>query len=86
VHKGLTLKILTIVGARPQFIKASAVSRLICSNKYRKIDEVIVHTGQHYDYNMSQSFFNELGIPVPKYNLEVGSGQFGESRLGISLW
>ena len=64
---------LTIIGARPQFIKASAVSR-----ELRKIgDELIVHTGQHYDDNMSQIFFDELEIPRPDYNLGIGSGGHG---------
>jgi UDP-GlcNAc3NAcA epimerase len=71
------LKILTIIGARPQFIKAATVSRLIRSDEYVEIDEVMVHTGQHYDHNMSQSFFNELDMPAPKYNLEVGGGTHG---------
>ncbi len=67
------MKILTVVGARPQFIKASVVSRAlkpVC-------DEVIVHTGQHYDRNMSAVFFEELNIPHPAYNLGVGSGTHG---------
>lgn len=67
------MKIVTVVGARPQFIKASVVSAAlsgICS-------EVIVHTGQHYDRNMSDVFFEELSIPKPAYNLGVGSGSHG---------
>lgn len=67
------MKVLTIIGARPQFIKAAAVSR-----KLREIhDEVLVHTGQHYDSNMSQIFFDELDIPAPDYHLGVGSGLHG---------
>ena len=58
------MKILTVIGARPQFIKAAAVS-----NKLRKNhEEVLVHTGQHYDNNMSDIFFDELGIPKPNNN------------------
>ncbi|MCI9576430.1 MAG: UDP-N-acetylglucosamine 2-epimerase (non-hydrolyzing) [Clostridiales bacterium] len=68
------MKIVTIVGARPQFIKASVVSAAL----KRMCDEVIVHTGQHYDSNMSDVFFQELGIPEPVYNLGVGSGSHGK--------
>ena len=67
------MKIITVIGARPQFIKAAAVS-----NKLRKNhEEVLVHTGQHYDNNMSDIFFDELGIPKPNYNLNIGSGNHG---------
>lgn len=70
-------KILTIVGARPQIIKSSAISRAI-KNKYsNELKEVIVHTGQHYDENMSKVFFDEMGIPEPDHNLNVGSGSHG---------
>lgn len=71
------IKIVTIIGARPQIIKAAALSRAIKENFSNEIEEVIVHTGQHYDENMSQVFFDELGIPAPNYNLGVGSGNHG---------
>lgn len=71
------MKIVTIVGARPQIIKAAALSRAI-NNKFNQLDEVIVHTGQHYDSNMSDVFFDEMGIPKPKLNLNVGSGNHGK--------
>jgi UDP-GlcNAc3NAcA epimerase len=64
------MKIISIVGARPEFIQAMPVSRAICTDN----QEILVHTGQHYDYQMSQAFFDELEIPSPKYNLGVGSG------------
>jgi UDP-GlcNAc3NAcA epimerase len=75
------MKIVTIVGARPQFIKAAPISRAI--QRYNQeghgyqITEIIVHTGQHYDYGMSQVFFEQLGISEPDVNLGVGSGSHG---------
>ena len=71
------MKLVTIIGARPQIIKAAALSRAIKNHFSGKIQEVIVHTGQHYDDNMSQVFFDELGIPHPDYNLHVGSASHG---------
>lgn len=71
------MKIVTVVGARPQFIKTAAVSRVIRDDYATKIEEVLVHTGQHYDDNMSRVFFEELDIPHPKYNLEISGGQHG---------
>ncbi len=68
------IKILTVIGARPQFIKAAAISHTINSHYSDEIEEVLVHTGQHYDANMSEVFFNELSIPHEKYNLQIGSG------------
>ena len=69
-------KILTVVGARPQFIKASALSRIVSeSNDFK---EVIVHTGQHFDQNMSEIFFEELNISKPDYNLGIGGSSHGE--------
>ena len=68
-------KILTIIGARPQFIKAAPVSRALRETGHLK--EVLVHTGQHYDKNMSGVFFREMGIPAPDYNLAAGSGSHG---------
>ena len=71
------MKIITIIGARPQIIKAAAISRAIHTNFKDQITEVIVHTGQHYDDNMSAIFFTEMGIPTANYNLSVGSGNHG---------
>ncbi len=71
------MKIVTVIGARPQIIKAAALSRAIKMHYANEIQEVIVHTGQHYDDNMSQVFFDELGIPSPDYNLHVGSASHG---------
>ena len=71
------MKIVTVIGARPQIIKAAALSRAIETLFADQIKEVIVHTGQHYDDNMSQVFFDELGIPLPDYNLHVGSASHG---------
>jgi UDP-GlcNAc3NAcA epimerase len=69
------MKIVTIIGARPQFIKAAAVSRVLRASD--GMDEILVHTGQHYDANMSDVFFDELEIPRPDYHLGIGSASHG---------
>ena len=71
------IRLLTIIGARPQIIKAAAISRAVRAKFAGQIEEKILHTGQHYDDNMSEVFFRELGIPAPDYNLHVGSGSHG---------
>lgn len=71
------IKLLTIIGARPQIIKAAAISRAVREKFAGQVEEQILHTGQHYDANMSEVFFRELGIPEPDYNLHVGSGSHG---------
>ncbi len=69
------MKILTIIGARPQFIKAAAVSRMF--SQHLNINEIILHTGQHYDKNMSDIFFDEMNIPRPNYHLEINTLSHG---------
>lgn len=69
------MKILTIIGARPQFVKAAALSRAI--KKYPQLQEIIVHTGQHFDANMSDIFFKEMEIPKPHYNLNINGLSHG---------
>lgn len=69
------MRICTVVGARPQFIKAAAISARIAETE--NLEEIIIHTGQHYDAGMSDIFFTELNIPKEKYNLEIGSGSQG---------
>lgn len=87
------MKVVTIVGARPQFIKAAAVSRAIEASHWehsssrrpkRGIEEILLHTGQHYDYLMNGVFFKELILPRPDYHLEVGSGSHGR-QTGVML-
>ncbi len=70
-------KIATIVGARPQFIKAAPVSRAF--SQRRALEEILIHTGQHFDPNMSEIFFEELQIPKPDYNLGIGGGSHGQN-------
>ncbi len=70
------MKIYTIIGTRPQFVKASAFSKIISLDK--DVEEVSIHTGQHYDPSMSDIFFNELSMPQPKYNLNIGGQSHGE--------
>jgi len=80
--KSKPIKIVSIVGARPQFIKAMMVSRAVKHHNRQKsrprLTEILVHTGQHYDYEMSQIFFDKMKIPAPHYQLGVGSGTHGE--------
>lgn len=73
------LKIVSVIGARPQFIKAAVISRAIqkCNEKRNVIQEIIIHSGQHYDDNMSQIFFSEMRIPYPDYHLGIGGGTHG---------
>lgn len=77
------MKIVTVVGARPQFIKAAVVSHVL-RNKYQ---EILVHTGQHFDYNMSEQFFKELDIPDPDYNLGISGGTHAQmtGRMMIAI-
>jgi UDP-GlcNAc3NAcA epimerase len=79
------VKIVTVVGARPQFIKAAAISRAIRSQFGDQIKEVLLHTGQHYDPGMSQVFFEELGLPKEDYNLNVGSGTHAVQTAAIMI-
>lgn len=75
-----TKKILTVVGARPQFVKAAMLSHAVIDYNTKNtntISEIIVHTGQHYDHNMSQVFFSELEIPNPNYNLNINNLSHG---------
>jgi len=76
----MDIKICTVIGARPQFIKAAAVSKYISKfNKISnfKVNEVIIHTGQHFDENMSNIFFDQMNIPAPKYSLNLNSLNHG---------
>lgn len=73
-QKGNMMKIATVVGARPQFIKAAVVSRIL----RLRAQEILIHTGQHYDHNMSDIFFEELEIPKPDYNLGISGGSHGQ--------
>ena len=76
------MRVLTVVGARPQFIKVAVVSRAIeefnqTVSTGERIEEVLVHTGQHYDDNMPDVFFKEMQIPLPSYHLGIGGGSHG---------
>ena len=74
-------KVLTVIGARPQFIKCAPVSRVL----REKVVEILVHSGQHYDDNMSNIFFEQLAIPKPDYNLNVGSGSHAQQTASIMI-
>jgi len=77
------IKILTVIGARPQIIKASALNRAIKNSHSKEVKEVIVHTGQHYDDSMSDVFFREMGISQPDYNLNAGSDTHGKQTASM---
>ena len=79
------MKILHVVGARPNFMKAAPVHRALASRS--SICQILVHTGQHYDFNMSDVFFQELGIPTPDVNLQVGSGSHAQQTAEVvRIW
>jgi UDP-N-acetylglucosamine 2-epimerase len=79
-------KVIHIVGARPQFIKYAAIYRIIVrEHLMESFDNILLHTGQHYDYSMSRVFFDELGIEEPNYHLGVGSGSHGEQTAKIIM-
>lgn len=71
------MKIVTVIGARPQFIKAAVVSRKL--REREGVQEIIIHTGQHFDANMSDIFFDELDIPKPNFHLGIGGGTHGQN-------
>ena len=79
------MRIASIIGTRPNFIKCAPVSREI----RKEFEEVLIHTGQHYDYEMNKIFFDELGIPEPDFHLGIGSGYHGwqteENKLTVVL-
>ncbi|MBI2258208.1 MAG: UDP-N-acetylglucosamine 2-epimerase (non-hydrolyzing) [Flavobacteriia bacterium] len=77
------LKLITIIGARPQIIKSAAISRAIKNHFQSDIEEYIIHTGQHYDENMSEVFFEEMEIPKPYINLQIGSGSHAQQTAGM---
>lgn len=77
------IKMITVIGARPQIIKAAAISRAVRENFSEQIEEILVHSGQHYDSNMSRVFFEEMEIPKEKYNLNVGSGSHASQTAKI---
>jgi len=79
------MKLLTVVGARPQFVKAATISRRLRDPEFSGITEILVHTGQHYDANLSAVFFDELGIPEPAHNLNVGSGSQAVQTSGVMV-
>ena len=79
------IKIITIVGARPQFVKSAVLSRKIKEDYSDHIEEIVVHTGQHYDKKMSDVFFSELGIKKPDFTLTTGSGSHAEQTGKIML-
>ena len=72
------MKIVTVIGARPQFIKAAMVSHAIAKKHPKAISEILVHTGQHYDASMSNIFFDQMSIPKPNYNLGIHAVRHGE--------
>lgn len=76
------MKFLNVIGARPQIIKAAAISRAV-RNSEVAVEEVVIHTGQHYDPNMSDVFIQELGVTAPKYNLEVGSASHAKQTAAM---
>ena len=79
----MTLKIIHVVGARPNFMKAGPVLDALAA--YSQVEQVLVHTGQHYDANMSDIFFKQLGLPEPDINLEVGSGSHARQTADIMV-